>query len=147
MLTYDSKGLRIKRCPKCGESKDETQWEFRDKAHTMFSTYCKPCDRVRKKLAARKRYSDKDKRKQENQRQRLWKYGIDKEKFNDLMTKAENSCQICKDTENLVIDHCHDSKKVRGILCWSCNIALGHFKDSKEKLEKAIKYLWTNQDL
>jgi hypothetical protein len=62
------------------------------------------------------------------------------------MVKAGHSCEICNTKENLVIDHCHDTKKVRGILCWSCNIALGHFKDSKTNLQKAMDYLWKNHN-
>lgn len=54
---------------------------------------------------------------------------------------AEGKCEICNDPSNLVIDHCHNSKDVRGILCWSCNVALGHFKDSEERLTSALKYL------
>lgn len=137
--------LRSKKCPKCGETKDESQWGFRDKEHTLFSSYCKSCDRIRKTLSARERFKDNGKRKQENFRQRLWTYGLTKETYHDLMVKAEHCCEVCKTKENLVIDHCHESGKVRGILCWSCNVALGHFKDSRNNLQKAIDYLWKTQ--
>jgi hypothetical protein len=138
--------LRSKQCPKCGKTKDETQWGFRDKEHTLFTSYCKSCDKVRKTLSARERFKDKDKRKKENFRQKLWVYGLTQESYHDLMVKAGHSCEICNTKENLVIDHCHDTKKVRGILCWSCNIALGHFKDSKTNLQKAMDYLWKNHN-
>jgi hypothetical protein len=141
MYSYNDQGLRVKRCPKCGESKDETLWNFKDKGHKRLSTYCKACDRVRKTLAARERFKDREKRKQENHRQRLWKYGLKPEQYEQMLMDAQNACEICSSTENLVIDHCHDSDKVRGILCWSCNVALGHFKDSLETVKKATDYL------
>ena len=40
-----------------------------------------------------------------------------------------------------LVDHCHTSNEVRGILCLKCNMALGNFKDSIENLQNAIKYL------
>ena len=141
MTSVQGKPLRIKRCPKCEETKDETQWSFKDKEHKTFSSYCKDCDRVRKTLYAREKFKNPEKRKKKNHRQRLWKYGIDETIFSSLMDKAQGKCEICEDTSNLVIDHCHDSKEVRGILCWSCNVALGHFKDSEKKLNSALEYL------
>ena len=53
-------------------------------------------------------------------------------------------CQICKQKDprrSLAIDHCHDSGKVRGMLCDNCNKALGCFKDSIDNLKNAIEYL------
>lgn len=72
-----------------------------------------------------------------------------------LLTKAKNKCQICsatssdydcsitgkKTTKKLAVDHCHKTGKLRGILCLSCNVALGHFKDDISLLERAIVYL------
>lgn len=149
MYTINDQGLRVKRCPKCGVSKDETMWNFKDKEHKALSTYCKDCDRIRKTLAARERFKDRDKRKKENHRQKLWLYGLTQQQYEQLYKDCNNACSICEDTKNLVIDHCHETKKVRGILCWSCNVALGHFKDSEERLSKALKYLCTkpNQNL
>lgn len=143
---FNEQGLRIKKCPKCGEIKDETQWNFREKAHLTLSTYCKSCDTVRKTLAARKRFSNPENRQKENHRQRLWKYGLTQEQYTKMMKDCNSSCEICGSMDELVIDHCHDSNKVRGILCWSCNVALGHFKDSLNKIKKAVKYLCKHQN-
>lgn len=41
----------------------------------------------------------------------------------------------------LVVDHCHSSGVVRGLLCHNCNRALGLLKDSTRNLESAIRYL------
>lgn len=53
-------------------------------------------------------------------------------------------CAICKKpslTKALAIDHCHQTLKVRGLLCESCNNGLGRFRDDVELLESAITYL------
>lgn len=41
----------------------------------------------------------------------------------------------------VAVDHDHTTGKVRGLLCNACNKGLGFFKDSKELLDKAIKWL------
>ena len=58
----------------------------------------------------------------------------------------DNKCDICgnppdgKWTE-LSYDHCHTSGVFRGLLCSSCNRALGFFKDDTSVMERAIAYL------
>jgi hypothetical protein len=70
------------------------------------------------------------------------KYGLSKQGFLDLLESQEGVCAICR-LEMAVphVDHDHDSNKVRGLLCFTCNTALGKFHDSTEMLESAINYL------
>lgn len=73
-----------------------------------------------------------------------YKYGISLEEYNDLLSKQDNKCAICKvDSEDrhLDVDHSHDTGKIRGLLCRMCNVALGHMKDSVEIIQNAIVYL------
>lgn len=49
-------------------------------------------------------------------------------------------CEICNSKEDLVIDHCHDTKKVRGILCRFCNLGIGSLQENKEIIRKALEY-------
>ncbi len=92
----------------------------------------------------------KDKRDLIRERQLYYRYkylyGISKEDYQKLLRDCDNSCNICRSKlENLqgglVIDHCHITNKLRGLLCQNCNRALGGFKDSPEILQKAIEYL------
>jgi hypothetical protein len=76
------------------------------------------------------------------------KYGISLPTYFKMFEDQEGKCKICKVklnsgiyNENGMIDHCHATGKVRGILCHLCNIGLGAFKDNIEVLEKAIQYL------
>ena len=43
-----------------------------------------------------------------------------------------------------MVDHCHKTNKIRGMLCNHCNRGLGHFRDDPELLEFARIYLLSN---
>lgn len=72
-------------------------------------------------------------------------FGISLNDYNELLKKQNEVCAICgnkeKNGKKLSIDHCHATKKVRGLLCGSCNRALGLLKDNTLFLQKAIEYL------
>jgi len=71
-------------------------------------------------------------------------YGIEPEDFNQLLAKQKNRCSICRDSfskQTPNVDHCHNTKKIRGLLCRRCNQGLGFFRDSKKFLRRAIRYL------
>ena len=44
-------------------------------------------------------------------------------------------------SKELAIDHCHTTRKARGLLCSRCNTALGLFKDDPGVIENALIYL------
>lgn len=76
-------------------------------------------------------------------------YGITYEEFVEIFNSQNGSCKICNKKletlhKNTHIDHCHNSNKIRGILCSNCNVALGHFKDNIETIENAVAYLKNN---
>lgn len=73
----------------------------------------------------------------------ITRYKINLEEYNNILAKQDNKCAICKKESNtrLHVDHCHDTLKVRGLLCGNCNRALGLFYDNIDSLEKAIVYL------
>jgi len=69
-------------------------------------------------------------------------YGLTVEEFEQMVEAQSNKCAICeKDlTNDLHVDHCHSTGKVRGLLCSACNKGIGHFGDSSELLIKAAGY-------
>lgn len=75
------------------------------------------------------------------------KYGITIEEFDRMFAEQGEACAICKvrvlDSRGFRphIDHCHDTGKVRGILCGRCNRALGQFEDDATLLRSAVAYL------
>ena len=62
------------------------------------------------------------------------------------LKETTKECVICGSIGHLVVDHCHKTNKVRGILCTNCNLALGHFKDDVSLLEYARIYLLSSQN-
>lgn len=70
-------------------------------------------------------------------------YGLSLEDFDALHEIQGGVCAICgKDKgTTLVVDHCHATNKVRGLLCHPCNRGLGMFKDNARLLANAIAYL------
>lgn len=71
--------------------------------------------------------------------------GITKEDYDQLTIDQENKCAICKNKlgegQDVNLDHCHISDKVRGILCRWCNMGLGLFRDKIKSLRNAADYL------
>lgn len=77
-------------------------------------------------------------------------YGLERGEYDKMYKQQDGKCAICGEedscnkngvTRTLSVDHCHNTGKIRGLLCNECNIGLGKFKDNRELLEKAIKYL------
>jgi hypothetical protein len=76
---------------------------------------------------------------------RISKYGLPLSVFNNYLQKQNNKCAICErdlmDETGIMIDHCHKSGKVRGILCRNCNFMIGFGNDDINVLKSAINYL------
>jgi len=75
------------------------------------------------------------------------KYNITLEERDKLVEKQNYRCAICKMPEEegwikrLVVDHCHVTGKVRGMLCQRCNLVLGYSKDNRYYLMSTVDYL------
>src|ERR1035437_2009586 len=97
-----------------------------------------------------KKYNQENPEKIKSNHYRI-RYGITLEKARALLDAQGGRCAICKkelDFDNgergrgqPVVDHCHSSNKVRGMLCTNCNLMLGYSLDKKEILQTAINYL------
>jgi hypothetical protein len=69
-------------------------------------------------------------------------YGLTVASFDKLLNTQGNKCAICRETSlKWVVDHCHNNGKVRGILCPTCNMAIGLLKNSPSVAEQARIYL------
>lgn len=82
----------------------------------------------------------------QNLRRRLRNRGISLEHYNDLLERQEHRCAICRsedwgDKDIPRIDHDHETGRVRGLLCNTCNLVLGMFGDDSDRLGAAIAYL------
>ena len=72
-------------------------------------------------------------------------YGLDREAYLAMVLEQQSSCRICgrhePDHFKLHVDHCHDTGRVRGLLCGPCNQGIGLLRHSSERLRLAISYL------
>lgn len=71
------------------------------------------------------------------------KYNITGAEYDAMLARQGGACAICGDEKaaSLAVDHCHQTGKVRGLLCVNCNRGIGYFLDQPERLTKAAQYL------
>lgn len=120
----------MKKCGKCKKEKDFSEFYKNKSTKSGFTSSCKICH---SKSNKKTHY--------------YTTYGITIEEYNTMLKNQDNKCKICnslKGARNLHIDHCHETGKVRGLLCANCNTGIGNLKDNIELLEKAINYLKDN---
>jgi hypothetical protein len=148
-----------KECTKCLITQDIEQFAPHKNYKGERTTWCRAClnkqaSNWSKDQAPRRRENDnaRNKRKPEHKQNSKFKsrYGISLDEFNEMSTKQSDRCLICKlhkslnKNSKLFVDHCHVSKKVRGLLCDNCNKGLGAFQDNPALLLKAVEYLKLN---
>lgn len=122
----------------------------RGKNGPVYRTNCKPCNSVR----ATKWFNENRDRAKANQRKRNLRvlYGITSDDYADMLDAQGGTCAICKQQEpgahgrtgkqfSLSVDHCHQTGRVRGLLCQRCNRAVGLLGDDPALLRNAIEYL------
>jgi len=95
----------------------------KSKLRQDFVSYCKTC--TREEFVVRK-------------------YKITKDEYRKLMLNAK--CEMCGSVENLAIDHCHKTNKVRGVLCDLCNRGIGLLGENLNILLAAYDYLIKHQE-
>ncbi len=74
------------------------------------------------------------------------RFNMTLEDYNRMFVNQKGFCATCgrHQTEvgkTLQVDHCHKTGQVRGLLCFTCNAALGNVKDNTNTLKNMIKYL------
>ena len=125
-------------CTTCNREKHSSEFKLeRDKRALngiAQRSKCKDCDSFRQYKSLIKRT-----------------YNFSWENYEEMFDAQQGKCAICESkissarTSRLYVDHCHDTMKVRGLLCSNCNHGLGQFKDSPKLLQRAINYL-TDKD-
>jgi hypothetical protein len=68
-------------------------------------------------------------------------YGIDHDTFDVISATQNGRCAICHEEKKLHVDHCHNTGKVRGLLCHTCNAGIGMLRESPDLLHAAVRYL------
>ncbi len=83
-------------------------------------------------------------------RRSMRKYGITIADWHRMFDAQGGVCAICRRPETtgqygkpsrLSVDHCHETGRVRGLLCRSCNRGIGNLSDDPLRLRSAAEYL------
>ena len=120
----------LKECSKCKEIKILDEFNNDKVTITGKTSYCKKC------------ISEKYTKDEIKNNSYKTKYNISLEDYNKMLINQNNKCDICKiEFNNLVVDHCHTTGKVRGLLCNGCNSGIGFFKENKVTILNSIEYL------
>lgn len=71
-----------------------------------------------------------------------WRYGITVEEYDAMFERQEGLCAICSvPRKRFHVDHDHETKRVRGLLCNNCNTGIGMFQDNPTLLRLASMYV------
>jgi hypothetical protein len=132
----------MKSCTKCGLEKHFIEFHKRAAMSDGYKSECKECTRSYQK----QKYDSGQIRAAVYRRQ----YGITLLQYDEMVKNQNGCCKICG-TDNpggkrkrFSVDHNHETGEVRGLLCGSCNSALGLFKDNPNILQSALVYLDSN---
>lgn len=143
-----------KNCHRCGRLKPLTAYHADTTREDGRISTCKTCRKeledARGEAARLKRNRYKQQWKRENPERELtyrlrYEYGLTTEEFHALHEAQKGRCAICcnppRKGGKLWVDHDHATGAVRGLLCVSCNTALGLVKDNPDTLTAMINYL------
>lgn len=148
----------MRRCGQCGKEKLLSDFYVRKASKDGLQYTCKSCSNARvNRIRAKNRdymktYIKSEAGKTSQRKHKLKKnYGISESQYNEMLELQNYSCACCKASEpggrgRWHVDHCHVSGLVRGLLCHSCNIGIGHLGDSVDGVEKALIYLKSHYD-
>lgn len=113
-----------------------------EKKHAYMREY-NLAHRDERRARAKLDWLNRDREHQKNIR-RKYRYGLTPEQFEEMKIRQGGMCALCREKPPVDVDHCHDTGKVRGLLCRSCNVGLGQLGDTEEGLIRAIAYLKRN---
>lgn len=131
----------------------------KDKLHY----FCKECNvgkvrewQIRNSVSVKERFKkwEKENKHKVKSSRLKYDYGITLEIYYEMLANQKGGCAICSQTDPanggkhigkyFHVDHCHKTKKVRGLLCNDCSVGLSRFKDDPERLISAAKYIKEN---
>lgn len=167
----------MKRCRVCGELKPVDEFYLARGTRDGRRNDCKPCNLAAKaarnaadpasnRERARRwqqqnseRYRAKQQQYVDEGRKQAWnrksylkrRYGLTLEQYDEMLAAQGGVCAICRkprpEERTLHIDHDHQTGKIRGLLCFRCNNALGDFDEEYELFVRAADYLDRDDEL
>ncbi|MET7438474.1 MULTISPECIES: endonuclease VII domain-containing protein [unclassified Streptomyces] len=113
-----------KYCRGCGEAKPHREWHRNASSSDGLATCCKACKAARGRQGHLKR-----------------QYGMTEAERDEMIAAQRGLCVICLKAPAIHVDHCHETGRVRGVLCFNCNSAIGKLGDDPDAVRRAAAYL------
>lgn len=141
----------MKTCCKCKKEKEIEDFHKDRTTKDGRSYKCKECKQW-KNLPENIRQAQRDRANEWNARNPRKmhsahfkrKYGLTLEQWEEMAEKQNYKCAICQEEETgkrLSVDHCHTTGKIRQLLCQTCNMGIGAFKEKPELFHSALAYM------
>jgi hypothetical protein len=111
-------------CQGCGEVKPHSEWHRKVSSPDGLASRCRSCRAVDNRVGHLK-----------------LQYGLTPAELDAMVAEQQGICCICLAAPAEHVDHCHKTGRVRGVLCFSCNAALGQFKDRPDAIRRAAAYV------
>jgi hypothetical protein len=134
-----------KTCTSCKQSLPATrEFFFADKSRPGGLYHrCKSCRARLRNLDADRKWNKKwraSRREQLRDYDLKRRYGISLKEYSEMLAAQNGCCAVCKEQSDLVVDHCHETGKVRSLLCNSCNRSLGLLKEDPTRIMRLADY-------
>jgi hypothetical protein len=159
----------VKRCKKCGEVKRLSDFYRANGTRDGLRGQCKTCERARhqswyrsnqaRAIATAKRWQQANaervaannrryraanaQRFRDGHRRRV--FNLTAEQYEAVLEAQGGGCALCgrgpHPGRSLHVDHDHETGAIRGLLCFRCNVGIGHFREDKLRMADAIVYL------
>ena len=122
-------------CPDCQSAKPLAEFPRNRSGNGGYGGYCKPCHNKKGRDTYVRLYGST---REYHLRRR---YGIGQAEVDAMTAEQGGLCAACRSDEPAHVDHDHKTGRVRGMLCYLCNQALGNVRDDISRLEGLINYL------
>lgn len=138
---------KARNCCRCGVPQTDENSPRKSRNPKYFDSWCRECHRIH----SRARHAENPEKYRAKWRKFQPKgsgyhllrfYGITAVDRERMRLEQGNKCAVCKQEFVKIpcVDHCHSTKKVRGLLCHRCNSCLA-FVENSERLQSALDYL------
>ncbi|WP_373041322.1 endonuclease VII domain-containing protein [Streptomyces sp. NRRL S-448] len=104
--------------------KPHSEWHRNSSASDGLATRCKACRAVDGRAGHLKR-----------------SYGMTEADRDEMIDAQGGLCCICLKRPAVHVDHCHKTGRVRGVLCFNCNTAIGKLGDDPDAARRVVSYL------
>jgi hypothetical protein len=139
----------LKQCKKCKNQQSRDKTKNRNEMSEE--------ELLQARFKDKKKYDNLVSNKRRNQKRRRTMrslhlrrtYGMTIEEYESIYKAQDGCCGICgaKEIETprkvLSVDHCHETGRIRGLLCDRCNLGIGMLGDNLQSLQRAVEYLET----